>query len=455
MEWGATMSARHFFYSILSITVFYISTATANIAGTHLQNFNPTVDGLGYVTVQSAETLPPGVFNFSLFSNYAWNSLPFYKLSTIPLREYSEPKNKLWSADLGLALGVTENWQIGVATPIVLDQSMNSSTTLGSFDDQGVTEIKLHTKYRFWNEDGFTLAATASANFDRITNNPYTGNDPGPTINLDIVGEYKIDGLQSVASNLGYRLRNQGELIPDTGVGPLSDQITYSVGYSYFQEPWDTRFIFELFGALATDSTALPTQRRHTSLEALAGAKYQWEKFTFHGGLTTKILDGLASPDFRIYLGMGFQFGPFWAEKSTPAPIAAPTPPAPIIATEDKPSETIVLSSINFATNSIKMQPASQLAFEKTLQSMREKSNTIRKLVIEGHTDDRGTDAFNLRLGQGRANTVRGIILAQLNLPSEQVTAVGIGESQPIAPNTNDNNRAKNRRVEIKIYRNF
>ncbi|MBY0314116.1 MAG: OmpA family protein [Bdellovibrionales bacterium] len=439
-------------FLLIQIVFSFHSLALANVAGTHLQTFNPTMDGLGFVTVHSTQTLSPGVFNFSFFTNSAWDSLPFYKLALVPDQlNYSEPDNRLWSADIGLAFGVTENWQIGVGIPMVLDQSMDASTTLGSFDDDGVTEIKLHTKYRFWQNDFFSAAGVASANFDRINNNPYSGADPGATLNLDTVGEYKMDALQTVAVNIGYRIRDQGQTIADTGVTPLSDQLTYSVAYSYLQQPWNMSFIFEIFGASAVKKTALPVDRQLTSLEALAGAKYNIDQFAIHGGFTTKLIDGLANPDFRIYLGVGYTFGPLWAEA---APVAiAPPPPPPTVTVEEQPSETIVLSAINFAFNSKNMHKASRVDFERTAVQMGKKAGTIRKLVIEGHTDSKGSDDYNKKLGQGRANTVREIILSQLPLKPDQVTAVGIGEDKPIATNDTEAGRAKNRRVEIKIYR--
>jgi len=50
----------------------------ANVIGSDIQNFNPTTSGLDFVTVQSSETLTPGIFNFGYFLNYAVNTMPNY-----------------------------------------------------------------------------------------------------------------------------------------------------------------------------------------------------------------------------------------------------------------------------------------------------------------------------------------------------------------------------------------
>jgi len=73
------------------------------------------------------------------------------------------------------------------------------------------------------------------------------------------------------------------------------------------------------------------------------------------------------------------------------------------------------------------------------------------RLSIEGHTDSVGSDEYNLKLSQNRAQSVRDY-LVQAGLPPEMITRVqGLGESQPVAPNTTNEGRQKNRRVEIVI----
>jgi len=72
------------------------------------------------------------------------------------------------------------------------------------------------------------------------------------------------------------------------------------------------------------------------------------------------------------------------------------------------------------------------------------------KILIEGHTDDRGTDTSNQQLSQARADAVRGFLIER-GLPSERVDAVGKGEASPIAGNDTSEGRATNRRVEVVV----
>ncbi|MDH5670962.1 MAG: OmpA family protein [Myxococcales bacterium] len=69
-------------------------------------------------------------------------------------------------------------------------------------------------------------------------------------------------------------------------------------------------------------------------------------------------------------------------------------------------------------------------------------------IVVEGHTDSRGTREFNMTLSQNRAQAVMNYLVAR-GVPQEAVTSVGIGPDRPIGDNSNRQGRAENRRVEI------
>lgn len=69
------------------------------------------------------------------------------------------------------------------------------------------------------------------------------------------------------------------------------------------------------------------------------------------------------------------------------------------------------------------------------------------RLVIEGHTDDRGSSESNLALSQARAEAVRDYFIANGIDPS-RLTAIGIGEAQPVVPNDSEAGRARNRRIQ-------
>lgn len=70
---------------------------------------------------------------------------------------------------------------------------------------------------------------------------------------------------------------------------------------------------------------------------------------------------------------------------------------------------------------------------------------------VEGHTDSYGTDAQNLALSMSRAEAVQQYLLANMRLDAGRISAVGLGESEPIANNETREGRARNRRIDVVI----
>ncbi|MBI2688154.1 MAG: OmpA family protein [Acidobacteria bacterium] len=72
------------------------------------------------------------------------------------------------------------------------------------------------------------------------------------------------------------------------------------------------------------------------------------------------------------------------------------------------------------------------------------------KIEVEGHTDSIGSDEYNYRLSDNRANAVRSFLVSQ-GVPVETITSKGFGKSKPIADNSTNFGRSKNRRVELVV----
>ena len=79
------------------------------------------------------------------------------------------------------------------------------------------------------------------------------------------------------------------------------------------------------------------------------------------------------------------------------------------------------------------------------------KKNPSIKIEIHGHTDNVGNDKANLSLSTDRAFTVRDLLLAKGIEESRLIAFKGFGSAQPIADNTTETGRAKNRRTEFVI----
>ncbi|MBI3950958.1 MAG: OmpA family protein [Acidobacteria bacterium] len=106
------------------------------------------------------------------------------------------------------------------------------------------------------------------------------------------------------------------------------------------------------------------------------------------------------------------------------------------------------LPDILFEFNKATLQPQAREVLDKIAQILLKFQGY--RLSIEGHTDSIGSDAYNQKLSEKRAQSVRNY-LTKADIPLTVIEAAGFGESQPIASNTTGEGRQKNRRVEIVI----
>ena len=72
-------------------------------------------------------------------------------------------------------------------------------------------------------------------------------------------------------------------------------------------------------------------------------------------------------------------------------------------------------------------------------------------VLVEGHTDNIGSADYNMKLSEARAEAVRAFLVSQSALKGRTINARGFGSAKPVAPNTNEEGRQKNRRVELVI----
>jgi outer membrane protein OmpA-like peptidoglycan-associated protein len=122
----------------------------------------------------------------------------------------------------------------------------------------------------------------------------------------------------------------------------------------------------------------------------------------------------------------------------------------PEVTTEVVESLKIQARSVYFNTgkSTFKVGDAATIS---SLDAMREilKNYPNAKFSIEGHTDSDGSNAFNQKLSEDRANAVRNALIEK-GVKSENLTAVGFGETKPIASNKTKAGKAQNRRTEVK-----
>jgi OOP family OmpA-OmpF porin len=123
-------------------------------------------------------------------------------------------------------------------------------------------------------------------------------------------------------------------------------------------------------------------------------------------------------------------------------PIVAPAP-APM-----KKKVTITLN-VQFDSDKAVVKEKYHADVKRVADFMKEFPNTVAE--IGGHTDSTASNAYNQKLSEKRANSVRQYIIDKFGIDGSRLTAVGYGEDRPIASNNTEEGKQKNRRVEAVI----
>ncbi|MEJ0036586.1 MAG: OmpA family protein [Gammaproteobacteria bacterium] len=190
-----------------------------------------------------------------------------------------------------------------------------------------------------------------------------------------------------------------------------------------------------------------------------------------------------------LLAGIGFQFA-FGAPRPVavaslsatppPAPAASVAPPAPVAKPAALDSDgdgvlddrdqcpgtprgtavdaagcplkgAITLVGVLFENNSSKLTGTSSAVLDPLATEL--KAHPRLRIEVQGHTDSVGSDAYNLKLSQARAQTVRDYLVSN-GVPVAELTAKGYGEAQPLADNKSAEGRARNRRVVMSVLDN-
>lgn len=171
--------------------------------------------------------------------------------------------------------------------------------------------------------------------------------------------------------------------------------------------------------------------------------------------------------DLAVTAGIGYVFG------ETSAPAAAPVAAAPVEVDSDgdgvfdskdqcpdtpkthkvdavgcslKLTESVAIElNITFDTAKSVIKPEFEGEVANLATFMNQYADTV--VTVEGHTDSQGSDAYNQKLSQSRADSVKAALITKYGIGADRVNAIGYGEAKPIADNMSAAGREQNRRV--------
>lgn len=262
----------------------------------------------------------------------------------------------------------------------------------------------------------------------------------------------------------GYREYIQTQLMQS-----LKKDAVYKVNFYYRISSYSV-YAIDRVGILFSDSAfslkgdnriaIAPTHEQVKPLEELTNG---WQLLSFDykakGGETYIIIGNFASDENTRNLKINFRIGKSWMLRSScyyfidDVTVEEYDPEAEIpdlLTAEDRivPEEVYVLKNINFEFNSYKLLPSSFPELDELVRIL--KKNPAWTIELSGHTDDVGSDSYNLQLSKSRAKSV-GEYLSSNGVDSKRIVTQGFGKQKPLVPATSEEARLKNRRVELRF----
>ena len=460
--------------------------STAAAEGLDGERFVPAISAEGGFTAEHPMVPHHLGWGLGLFLNFADDPVVVKDTNGNDLVKVVDSS---FTADLLGSIGLWNRLEIGLHLPVHLLYRGGAYATLDP--NGGVGDLRLVPKVQILStgdlEKHFLLGFALPISFPTGNAEALRGAD-GVTIHPRLLFAAHL-GRLGLGIDLGYRYRTTH---PQTV--PYGDEITLG--------PWAS---IGLSDSLALRFEVISGKQVRTNvdgpdfpLEVLGGVEYTTGPVAFYGGATIGLTDGIGDPDFRIIGGVRYRSGVpdrqgyrdddgdgildkddecieepedkdgFKDWDGCPEPdndndgILDGDDECPELAGEaDRhgcPKHTFVkiedgkmfiIGKVQFRSGSSEIDKNSDQLLDQIAQAL-EGNSQVKKLRIEGHTDNVGDDQTNLKLSEARAKSVKEALVKR-GVSSGRLDTAGVGEAHPIAPNDTPGGRQMNRRVEFII----
>ncbi len=431
-----------------------------------VQLFNPTPGPRGFFSREYGEVgahLEPYV---ALWLNYAKAPLVRYRLLPDGTTE-PNPREVIahqLQVDVVGAIALFNIVELGVGIPFIPFQSGEGLPPTPTQPAQALAtvnfgDLRLQPKVSFLNTQHVHMGAAVMLTFPTGNRSSFAGEQTVTGIPRLMMNLRFIDDRLNFGIDAGVRLRGEARL--DNII--FGHELVWGGHLS-----WD--FIkdrltggIEIYGAMG-----FPKQRpdrtirivlEEVPIDAVAGVKVRAGWFLISLGAGTGITTGYGAPQVRILAGLAFSPQrkkevapppPPPEPAPAPAPPPPPPPPPPVEPKVEITREKIAINDkVYFEFDSDEINPLSFPLLDKVADVI-VKNPRLKRVRVDGHTDNVGSDAYNMNLSGRRAKSVLKYLVGH-SVEGERLRSEGHGFRKPKTSNASARGRAINRRVEFII----
>jgi len=428
-------------FFILCLVIPFKSAHSAYLSGFDAVNFTPAIDGTDYFTVYGSRTFKAWQGNLGLSFDFANRPLEFRGTGATTGRQ-SIVDNAFLMNIYG-AMGFADWFTVGANLP--LGYAWFFSADANAIEDNGGTigDATFILKFRALDVDKTRVGLSFVPYFTVPTGDAtrFMGNG-AITGGINSILDFKFHERYEMSLNFGYTMRDDvSRTFTFAGGGTstvrVDDLMTFGAGAN-FKVSKQFHMIVETFGSTVLNDFFNTTNS--TSLEVGGGIRYYFGNsgISLDAGGGRGFIEGPGSPRFRAYMGLRWI-----SPESQPCPeCSAPDP-------RIKDNKIVLWGKIFFDTDKATIKPISFPVLDDVVDVL-VKNPGIALVEVQGHTDARGSDAYNLKLSNRRSASAMQYLISRGINPS-RLTSRGYGESQPIAPNTTVEGMSQNRRTEFVI----
>lgn len=411
----------------------------------------PSLDGNRYLVTDQSQGLYQWGYNLGVNFNYAFE--PAEVVPDTGGGRVAGVVDDLLVADITGAVGITDWLNVGVDVPVAMYETFfnfvnpdgsqcNLTTACPKQTKTHLGDIFLGAKVRLLDSDRRAVGLAVQPFMLFPTGSGYYMSGFGQfSGGAKLIFDANIKRKVYFALNAGYQMLKEVRYAPDTANAKINDLILLSAATSV---PFGKNFttFAEVYGQTLAES---PFKHQIQSpFEMMGGLRFspgfikRWS-FALAGG--AGLDKGFGTPAWRAWTQVSYRKSKvveLGGEEAPPVSIEAPY--------EEK---IIITQKIHFEFARWNIRPVSYPILDDVVEVLKANPD-IRQVRIEGHTDWIGSEAYNMKLSNQRADSVRNYLISKGIAPSRLV-AQGFGKGHPIADNNTEEGRAKNRRTEFVV----